>query len=781
MKKIALLLLTTVTLTAVILQPLAAQENSVTADIAQSEAEGKAPKVALVLSGGAALGFAHLGFLKVLEEVGIPIDYIVGNSMGSLIGGMYAAGYSPGDIERHSLEVNWGEVFLNEGAVRNAAILGDPAPLLHLNFDKSGVGKSKGILPDQNLTLLFSRLMYRVSMIGDFAALDVPFKVTAVDLAGGGEVPLDHGVLYRAMRASMSIPLIFPPVAMNNTYLVDGALLNNNPIDLARQWGADIIIDIDVGSVVARKPGEINSIEKVADQTIRFIQNTNYTSNLAVGEDDFILFMNLSDYYLTDFAKAQEIIDRGEEITRSEENMNALLRLAAKIETKRPLVKRDWRRAGVYMDIPEPFFTQVRLVSINADAAEESRQTRDERIPPKFLNSLFDDYFGKTADKDKLEAMVEIVRRRGNYESVGYHLEEGADGAYCLVLTGVRSADRENDVTFTLTAALSFGSAYEFGIMPSVDLNFKDLLLRNSRLSLKVSYAGSRTGGPSLLLGYTKDLSSLFQVRTGAAADYLTSTISAFQPDGKLSTLGNLKAGMQFSYTPADYFDISLGYRFDQIWYQNKEYDTVTRSAANTDSLIGNLHLVQARLHFNTLNIDRLLPFNFLHDLEFDARIDFPFAGTRLESGPVSPWYERFEILFRKAWSPHPRRSFSGDLNIGSYRGDLDPQWGFYSLSGKAGIPGYAGMGVLGRDKGIAGFTWLEEIPPLSNLLRTRSFFTLTLRGGNAWDEFTGIERLKEFRGGVRTGLQIETPIGMLFLGPEVSFDGKFQFSLYFN
>jgi hypothetical protein len=230
-----------------------------------------------------------------------------------------------------------------------------------------------------------------------------------------------------------------------------------------------------------------------------------------------------------------------------------------------------------------------------------------------------------------------------------------------------------------------------------------------------------------------------------------------------------------------DYFDLSLGYLYEPIWYQNKGYNTVTQETVNTDSVNGDIHFVEAGLRYNTFNTNQRLPFNFLHNIELAGMANFPFAGSRLSDGPAVPYYERFEIFLRKAWFPHPRRNFIFDLDVGSYRGGLDSEWSFYGLSGKAGIPGYAGMGISGRDKGIAGFTYLEEIPPLSNLLRSRSFFTLTLRGGNAWEEFTGFERFKELRGGVRTGLQIETPIGMLFFGPEVSFDGKFQFSLYFN
>ncbi|MDR0876501.1 MAG: patatin-like phospholipase family protein [Treponema sp.] len=746
----------------------------------------KRPKIALVLSGGAALGFAHVGFLKVLEEVGIPIDCIIGTSMGSLIGALYAAGYSPGDIERLAAATNWSEMFLNEGVVRDAALPGDTIPNFTLNFDKKGVGKSKGIFTDQNLTLLFSELMYKVSWNQDFAALPVPFRTNAVDIVAGEAVTLDHGALYRAMRASMSIPIVFPPVAMNGTYYVDGGIRNNNPIDLAREWGADIIIDIDVGSFVAKTPEEINSIDIIVDQSIRLIQSTNYISNLAIGDEDFRLVMDLSDFFWTDFAKAKIIIDRGETIARSSENMQPLLELAAKIEaghfgTARELARRDWQRFGSYLDLPDPVFTRVRLVSIGANGAEESGQTAANQVSHKYLASFFANFFGKQVDSEKLAQAIEIVRRKGNYENVGYHLEAGEDGAYCLVLTGVKAAERKNDGVLTLSADLSLAETLAGGISNLIELNFRDFLFRRSCLNLKFSYAFSNMDGPSLSLGYTKTLSSLFQANAEMGGSYLSSNINAFQPEGELSDLGDLNVRAQFFYTPVDYFNLSLGYLYNSFWYENKEYDTASQATTNTDYLNGDMHSVEFGLHYNTSGIDHLLLSRFLGNIEFDGTVNFPFAGGRFSNNPAAPWYERFEIVFRKAWLPHPRRAFILDLNAGSYRGNLDPVWSFYDLSGKAGIPGYTAKNILGRDKGIAGFTYLEEIPPLSRLLSMRSFFALITRGGNVWDEFNRIERIKELRGGVRAGLQINTAIGSLFLGPEVSFDGKFQICLYFN
>ncbi|MDR3342505.1 MAG: patatin-like phospholipase family protein [Treponema sp.] len=730
------------------------------------------PKIALVLSGGAALGFAHVGFLRVLEAVGIPIDMIIGNSMGSLVAALYAAGYSPGDIEAAAAQINWAQVFLNEGADRSKGLLEAETPFFTFAFDHTGKGDSKGIFPDQNITLLLSRLVYRVSMREHFSTLPLPFKTVAVDIAHGITVPLEQGPLYRAMRASMSIPLVFPPVPMNGTYLVDGALLDNNPVDLAVAWGADIIIDVDVGSFVSRPPGEINTIGTVTDQTIRLIQSSGMMSNPGSDKVDYRLAMDLSDFFWTDFAKAQQLIDRGEKITRSEESMHALLALAEAIEQTRPLEKQDWRRTGTYQDIPEPVFTQVRLVSIGIDGLPEDEKNYQEQFSPKYLHSLFDIFFNVPVDFAKLEVAIEIVRRRGTYESVGYHLEQDSSGEYVLVLTGVRSPERKNNVSLTLSAESLWGKYSQLGMAEYVNFKFRDLFATHSLVSLNASYEFSDTQGPGFSLMYTQRLSSLFSLRFAGDGAYYASTIQAFQPKEELSTFGFVNAGTHMVFTPTDFFDVYVSYRYAPLWYQNKKNDS---------SYHGDLHLAGFGIDFDTVNIGQPFYFTFFYNMIWRFSIEFPFAGNRLYDGNTFPWYERLELYARKAWIPRSNRNFISDINLASYRGELESRWTLFTPVGKNGIPGYSGEDLWGRDKFLVGFTYLEEITPLSNLFSMRSFFALTIRGGNVWQRLERSNQLREWRGGIRAGLQIETPIGTVFFGPEYAFDGSFQFCIYYN
>jgi NTE family protein len=728
-----------------------------------------APKVALVLSGGAALGFAHVGFLKVLEEWGIPVDLVIGNSMGSLVGALYAAGYSPGDIEAAASHINWAYVFLNEGSDETEGLQKERKPLYTLTFDHTGIDLMRGLLPDQNITLLFSRLVYRVSMQENFTALPLPFKTIAVDIANGVTVPLEEGALYRAMRSSMSIPLIFPPVPLNESYLVDGAILDNNPVGLALAWGADIIIDVDVGSFVPRKPEEINGIGVVADQTLRLIQSKGPVSETGSGGEIYRLVMDLSGFSWMDFAKSQAIIDRGEALARSAEDLAAL---AEKIQQLRPLEVRDWRRRGTYQDLADPVFSRVRLVSIGSDALVEREDAYQAILPQKYIDSLFDKFCNKPVDFPRLETAIEILRRRGEFENVGYHLEQASGGEQVLVLTGVRNRKRKNALSVYLDAEIAWGSDSQAKVSPHVDFSFRDIFFPNSRLSTGLSYRFSSIQGPDFYLALNPFPLFMFALQFDADGGYYASSVQAFQPDGDLSTFGFLNTGSRLTFSPAQFLEMSVLYRYSPLWYDEKRTGGI--------SYYGDLHSAGFSINYNTLNVTQPLWFGFLYNSKWQASVELPFAGSRFDTDPFLR-YERLTVYGQKLWTLRPGWSFVTDASAESYRGEFESEWTLVTLVGKNGIPGYTGTEFMGRDKLIAGFTCFKEIKPLSNLLNVQSFFAFTIRGGNVWRRLDSFDHLKDLRGGIRTGLQFETPVGSIFAGPEASFDGKFQFCIYFN
>jgi NTE family protein len=208
------------------------------------------PKLALVLSGGGARGVAHVGVLRVLEELHIAPDLIVGTSMGSIVGGLYAAGWSPDDIEELVQIIKWDEVFTDRVARKDRSFRRkqDDRPVMiqgRLHFNGFKPVLPSGVIHAQRLELLLRTVEALSVTSSDFDRLPIPFRAVAADIATGEPVVLDSGSLATALRASMSIPGAFPPVQYEGLDLVDGGIAANLPIGVAKDLGATRIIAVD--------------------------------------------------------------------------------------------------------------------------------------------------------------------------------------------------------------------------------------------------------------------------------------------------------------------------------------------------------------------------------------------------------------------------------------------------------------------------------------------------------------------------------------------------------
>lgn len=198
------------------------------------------PRVALVLGGGGAKGAAEVGALKAIEQAGVPIDYIVGTSIGSIVGGLYAIGYRADELDSLFTRQNWFELF-NDARVHNQGRLS--------NVRGHGLMKGRGII--QFLDTLIARRIDTAGVAGypdslDFSRLPIPYRAVACDIRTGNAAVLANGNLTMAMRASMAIPGMFKPVRRDSLTMLDGGLVNNLPVDVARAMGADYVIAIDL-------------------------------------------------------------------------------------------------------------------------------------------------------------------------------------------------------------------------------------------------------------------------------------------------------------------------------------------------------------------------------------------------------------------------------------------------------------------------------------------------------------------------------------------------------
>lgn len=269
------------------------------------------PKVGLVLSGGGARGFAHVGVLKYLEEQNIPIDYISGTSMGAIIGAFYAMGYSAEEIEKMILSQDW-EIVLTDFVDRKYIPLYDRDEkdryAISFPINEKGIVIPKGVSAGQNVMKLLSRYTIPYHNVNDFNKLPIPFACVAADVVNGDEVDMREGSLPLALRSSMSIPTVFAPVSYKDKLLVDGGVFNNLPVDIARKMGADIIIAIDLQQP-NKKKNEIDNMYTFFEQGMSFLGLDKYYENL---EDiDIYLKPNVSKYSISDFAKGDSLINIG--------------------------------------------------------------------------------------------------------------------------------------------------------------------------------------------------------------------------------------------------------------------------------------------------------------------------------------------------------------------------------------------------------------------------------------------------------------------------------------
>jgi predicted acylesterase/phospholipase RssA len=277
--------------------------------------QSRRPKVGIALSGGGALGLAHLGVLKKIDSLNIPIDYIAGTSMGGLVGGLYACGYSAKEIESIVRDLDWDRVFR------------DRPPRKYLPyFVKKDIHKFQfninmqkyqpempGVINGQKIELLLSRLVYDYSDVKDFDNLPIPFRCVSVDLVTGREVIHRKGNLSTAMRATMSVPSIFVPVKMGDSLLIDGGLLNNVPVDVVREMGADVIIASTVRNP-KKTVEELNNPLKIIDHSFNIVRNKAVAKQ--TDSSDLLINTVIEEYKPYNFVKEKTkgIIARGDQV-----------------------------------------------------------------------------------------------------------------------------------------------------------------------------------------------------------------------------------------------------------------------------------------------------------------------------------------------------------------------------------------------------------------------------------------------------------------------------------
>ncbi|MEN8885799.1 MAG: patatin-like phospholipase family protein, partial [Winogradskyella sp.] len=380
----------------------------------------KAPKIGLVLSGGGAKGFAHIGVLKVIDSLGIKVDYIAGTSMGAIIGSLYASGYSGKQLEAMFNNIDF-DALINDKFPREFKPFYERENAekyaVSLPFQKFKITLPSALSRGQNVYNLLYQLMLPVNEIKDFEKLPIPFFCIATDMETGESILLDKGRLAEAVTASAALPSLFQPVAIGNRVLIDGGVTNNFPVEKLRAKGMDVIIGVDVQDALKDR----DYLKSAPDILLQI--NNFRTINLMKAKaplTDIYIKPDITDFSVISFNKGRNIITNGEVAARV--NLPELLKLQNKTDTV----------------VSKPFIQLVDSLKINSIRVKgKELYTRSFILGKLKLKAE-----GKIEYSDFTKGINNLIATN-NFDTFRYYLEptKGAEGY------NLRGQVIESDVT----------------------------------------------------------------------------------------------------------------------------------------------------------------------------------------------------------------------------------------------------------------------------------------------------------------------------------------------
>lgn len=411
------------------------------ADSATGAKATRRPRIGVVLSGGGARGMTHIGVLKVLDELRIPVDYVAATSMGSIVGGLYASGMSPAEMQQVVTTMNWRSMFSDSPPRREMDFRDKqrearyPLPL-EIGFRDGEFRGFKGALSGSNLELFLHNLTSDADGIRMLDNLPIPFRAVSTDMVTGHPYVFTEGPLYEAMRASMSIPGVFSPIESRGHLLGDGGLVDNLPIDVVREMGAEIVIAVNIGTPLMSRD-QLSSIIGLTGQMINILTEQNVRAQIAsLRSHDILISPDLGDLSAIDFDKSAQFIAKGEAIAR--ETQSRLTKLA----------------------LPEPEYraylaARPRLVDTPPPVVDFVRVTGTEYANPKALEAMLDIPLGKKLDTEHLDAGIARLDGTSEYERIDYRMVQEGD-EHGVIVDVQEKAMGPNYLRFGLIYATDF-------------------------------------------------------------------------------------------------------------------------------------------------------------------------------------------------------------------------------------------------------------------------------------------------------------------------------------
>ncbi len=565
----------------------------------EKTSETQRPKIGLVLSGGGAKGIAHIGILKAMEKEGIRPDYITGTSMGSIIGGLYALGYSADQLDTIIRQIDWGEVLSNNIQLQYVAYEEKEyynRYLIELPFKEGKLKLPSGVIHSQMLGEMLARYCWPAKNYSSFDEFPIPFRCIATDVGTGKEIVFKDGSLAMALRASMAIPTAFTPVDLDSTLAVDGGVVNNFPVEEVIDMGADIVIGVSVGDGL--KPAEeLSGMTDILFQISMIPSLTRLKDQIE--QCEIYIRPDLKDNGTASFSNYKEILElgdaAGEKVQPEFKLLAKNLGIIADTVIEHPLLKPD----SIYIG-------EISIIG-------------NQLVSSRLISTKLQIEAGDKVSRDKIENGVRGVYGINSFDKVVYRMNPlPKDNTYRLTIKTIEKTPT------ILKGTVHYDNIFKMGVV--MNLTLRNLLGKSSRTII----AGDISENPKLRVDYLKYIGLRQRIAVNFRYDYLNEKIPSYEAgllkDVDVSYKHNFTLG--FITTQSLRNSLLIGATY-QLNTQKQKFSSIIPEGVKH----GN---------FNTLKGELIFTANTFNDR------NYPTKGRELSVGIQSFFYNDYKIVYDK-------------------------------------------------------------------------------------------------------------------------------------
>jgi NTE family protein len=653
--------------------------------------------VGLVLGGGGARGAAHIGVLKELERLRVPIDAIAGTSMGAIVGGLYATGMSASELEELVSSLDWAKALSDELDRRDMSFRRkqDDAQMpidFELGIRDQALVVPQGVIQGHELDLLLRELTLPVSHITDYDNLPIPFRAIASDIERGSAFVMGEGDLAQSIRASMSVPAVFAPVLIGDRLLVDGGLIKNLPVDVMQSMGVDIIIAVDV-EYPLYSIEELDSAIAISEQMFTILLRKETLRQIdRLGDDDVLIQPDLGHYESTDFDNIVETLAPGEAAARQEgERLRAL-----------SLDEAAWAAYLAERGRPMPDASHLAFVRVEHDG----------KLLPEVLESRLTVKAGDPIDHAVLAENADRLYGLQLYEKVSYRLVEEEQG------TGVEYRAQTKSWGPNV---LQLGVSLEDDFEGSTGFNFSARVTRAGINRLGAEWRNDLRVGtdPKLFSEFYQPLGFDSRFFVAPRIDLEQTNLNGFAGDESIARyrVGLAEGSIDFGRELGRVGELRLG---------------LYRGFGNARVKIGDPSL--PHLDFHTGGAFARLRFDTFDDARFPRhglRTDIRYTLSRPSLGADSQ-FEALDGEFTQTWSRG-----KNTLQLGlEYSTTLDSQVSvqdYFPLGGFLRLSGLERGEIAGPHAGLAKLVYRRQLGESSGLLDIPVYLGMSVEAGNVW------------------------------------------------